>query len=176
MRAVIDTNIVLVANGAHPAVSYDCREKCVSLLSELVRRGTVVIDDGNEIVEEYLRRTRPHTGNRAGDAFLKWLLNNQGNGKRVERVAISSVANHSYAELDALNLPIRIDPSDRKFVAVAAGAASATPIWEATDCKWLDWWQALEAAGLKVEFACPVDVARFYLRKFPKRASPRLPE
>lgn len=175
MRAVVDTNVLLVANGAHDDAGETCRAACTAKLAALAKRGVVVIDDAYQIVEEYLRKTRPRTGKHAGDAFLKWLLNNQANPKRVERVVLAPTGARSYAQVDALNLPHKLDPSDRKFVAVAAGARRATPIIEATDCKWLDWWQDLAAAGVAVEFVCREEIVRFYRRKFPTRSHPSLP-
>jgi hypothetical protein len=175
MRAIIDTNVILVANGAHPDVSESCRDACIDKLTRIVKDGQVVVDDANEIIEEYLRRTEPHKGSRVGDVFLKWLLNNQGNPKRVERVPLSPTGEASYSEYEALNLPHRCDPSDKKFIAVAVRASQQTPISQATDSKWLDWWRSLHESGLAIEFVCPGDITRFYRRKFPSREAPSLP-
>jgi predicted nucleic acid-binding protein len=176
MRAVIDTNVILVANGAHAETSEDCRATCFERLARMARRGRCVIDEGYEILEEYLRKTEPHTSRRAGDVFLKWLLNNQHNPARVERVPITPSSSRTYAELDKLGLSVTIDPSDRKFIAVAAGRRRKPPIWQAADSKWLDWWESLRDVGITVEFLCPDDLIRHYRRKFPKRGAPTLPE
>lgn len=175
MRAVVDTNVILVVNGAHDEVGEACVDSCAAQLLELTRRGRIVIDDANEIVEEYLRKTEPRKGQRLGDAFLKWLLNNQSNPKRVERVTLTQTAGGSYAEINALQLPPTLDPSDRKFVAAAAKAKRPTPILQATDCKWLNWWQELARVGINVQFLCPDDVVRWHRRKYPKAAPPQLP-
>lgn len=176
MRAVIDTNVILVANGAHAGMGDECKLACVERLDAIAKRGRVVVDDGFEILHEYLNRTEPRVGRRAGDVFLKWLLNNQNNPARVERVRITPSAGHSYAEVESLGLPISIDTSDRKFVAVAARRRRKPPIWQAADTKWLDWWQALRVAGIEVEFVCAADLVRHYRRKFPKRPVPSLPD
>lgn len=57
------------------------------------------------------------------------------------------------------------DPADRKFVAVAAVCPEKPPILQAADSKWWDWAKALKRHGLKVEFLCPEDIARFRARK-----------
>ena len=44
MRAVVDTNVVLVANDAHEEVSPECVLACIDRLEALMRHGTVVID------------------------------------------------------------------------------------------------------------------------------------
>lgn len=176
LRAVIDTNVILVANGAHAEMGEECRAACVERLAAIAQHGRVVIDQGYEILGEYLNKTEPHVGKRAGDVFLKWLLNNQHNRQRVERVPITtSGQGRSFAELDRLDLPIDIDASDRKFVATAARPRRKPPIWQAADSKWLDWWQALRDAGIAVQFICAADLARHYRRKFPGRPEPRLP-
>ncbi|MFO1284516.1 MAG: hypothetical protein U1F51_19010 [Burkholderiales bacterium] len=71
MRAVVDTNVILVANGAHRDVGEECHAACTARLFEPAKRGRVVIDDANEIVEEYLHKTEPRRGRRAGDAFFE---------------------------------------------------------------------------------------------------------
>lgn len=175
MRAIVDTNVILVANGAHDDVTDECRDACAEMLLALTRGGRVLIDDANEIVDEYLHKSEPHKGQRLGDAFLKWLLNNQGNRNRVERVPLTRTAGGSYAEVDALEVPLTLDPSDLKFVAVAAAANQSTPILQASDSKWLDWWPELSMVGIEVKFLCPDDIARFHRRKYPKRVPPQLP-
>ena len=45
MRAVVDTNVVLVANGSHADVSPDCVIACIDRLESLMKNGRVVIDD-----------------------------------------------------------------------------------------------------------------------------------
>ena len=175
MRIVVDTNVICIANGAHPDAGDLCRQECIDRLATLTKIGRVVIDDGNEIIEEYLRQTEPRKGQRAGDVFLKWLLNNKANRTRVERVSITPTANGSFAEFDALKLPLSVDPEDRKFIAVAVKPKRKAHIWEGTDSKWLDWWQPLRDAGVQVDFVCPEAMVRYYRRKFPRRAVPRLP-
>jgi hypothetical protein len=53
MTAVIDTNVILVANGQHQAVSTTCEERCAARLYAIVQRGRVAIDDGDRILKEY---------------------------------------------------------------------------------------------------------------------------
>lgn len=52
MRAVVDTNVLLVANGQHAEVSPDCVIACVKRLQTLEKKGVVVIDDGFRILGE----------------------------------------------------------------------------------------------------------------------------
>ncbi|MGD0546847.1 MAG: hypothetical protein ABR991_03375, partial [Terracidiphilus sp.] len=95
--AVVDTNVLLVANGQHPDVSPECVIACVEVLEHLRQRGCVVLDDGYEILSEYSQKTKPNTGNRVGDAFLKWLFQNSGNSHSVAQVQINKHTERGYA-------------------------------------------------------------------------------
>lgn len=173
--AVIDTNVLLVANGCHADVSAACQLECVNRLLAQRQIGVTVIDDSFRILSEYQNKTSPNQPKGVGDSFLKWLLQNQANGALVHRVSITETAPDMYAEFPDAALQPRFDASDRKFAAVANAHHAKPPIWQAADSKWLDWWQALLAQGVKVEFLCPEDVRAAHRKKFPKRRAPVLP-
>jgi hypothetical protein len=175
MKAVIDTNVLLVANGQHADVSAACVSECVRRLQAMQEGGTVVIDDGFRIVGEYLHRNRPNAQKGAGNVFLKWLLQNSASPKRVETVPLTELAPHHYAEFPDPALEPQFDVPDRKFAAVAHAHPEKPPVWQAADSKWLDWWTTLSACGVPVDFLCPDDACRFYAKKFPNRPTPSLP-
>lgn len=174
-RAVIDTNVLLVANGKHHGASAACQDKCIQHLLAQQQAGVTVIDDGHHILSEYLNKTSPNQPKGVGDAFLKWLLQNQGDPKRVNRVAITLIAGNMFSEFPDPALQRRFDAPDRKFAAVAHAHPDRPSIWQAADCKWLEWWPQLQVKGVTVEFLCPVDVKAVYRKKFPKRPTPELP-
>lgn len=173
--AVIDTNVLLVANDRHPDVSLKCVLECVDRLEHIQKTGVVVIDDDWHIVREYLNKTRLKPPKGVGDVFLKWLLQNQSNSQRVHRVHITKISPDTFVEFPDSELQAKFDPSDRKFPAVANAHPDKPPIWQATDCKWLDWWLALHNVGISVEFLCDTNICRFYQAKFPDKALPALP-
>lgn len=175
MKAVIDTNVLLVANGRHSNASPDCMTECVQRLQVMQSSGVVVIDDGFRILSEYQNKTQPHSPKGVGDVFLKWLLRNQANPMRVEQVSLTEREQDCFDEFPDSELEPRFDPPDRMFAAVAHAHPDKPPIWEAVDCKWLDWWPALRARGVKVEFLCPDDVCQFYRKKFGQPV-PALPD
>jgi hypothetical protein len=175
MRAVVDTNVVLVANDAHEDVSPDCVIACIDRLQELMKRGTVVIDDAYRILAEYQHKTTPMKNKRAGDVFVLWLLKNSANSRHVEQVALQEPVPDTFDEFPDAELQAVIDPPDRKFLATAAAHRARPPVWQATDCKWLDWWPRLQATGVTVDFLCEADLCRFYTRKFPDRPLPARP-
>jgi hypothetical protein len=162
---VIDTNVLLVANEQHENVSPEGVINCVQRLECLRKAGCIVLDDGFEILREYSQKTRPNTGNRVGDAFLKWLLQNTGNPQYVEQVRIEKHADRGYAEFpDDVELK-EFDYADRKFVAVAVAHPKCPPILQGSDSKWMLWSERLLEHGIEVEFLCPSDVAGFIKRK-----------
>ncbi len=167
--------MLLVANGQHADVSPECVVTCVKRLQDLQTCGTVVVDDGFRILGEYQKKTQINPPKGVGDVFLKWLLRNAGNSKHVHTVSITETASDHFDEFPTPALQPNFDPPDRKFVAVANAHPGKPPIWQAADCKWLNWWTALSAAGIVVEFLCPDDACRFYAKKFPNQPMPALP-
>jgi predicted nucleic acid-binding protein len=175
MKYVIDTNVILVANGKQD-VSSDCQEQCIRLLQKMKEQGVTVVDDGYRIVKEYQLKTHPNKPKGVGDVFLKWLLQNIADRKHVELVRINETHADEFKEFPDSALQQSFDPPDRKFVAVANSHTEKPPIMQAADCKWLNWWQPLEKHGIRVDFLCPQDVCRFYKAKFPGNPDPQLPE
>jgi hypothetical protein len=175
-RAVIDTNVLLVANGSHPDVSDECRIECVQRLAFQKQQGVTVIDDCFHILREYQNKTHPNRPKGVGDAFLKWLFQNQKTLARVEQVTITEIGENRYSEFPDAELEKCFDPPDRKFVAVSNAHPHKPPILQAADSKWLDWWQPLSHHGIAVDFLCPDDACRFYIGKFPENDRPKFPE
>lgn len=176
MRAVIDTNVLLVANEQHADVSAECVTECVRRLQAMEKTGVVVIDDGFRILGEYQNKTSLNPPKGVGDVFLKWLLRQAGNPARVEQVSLTETAENRFAEFPDPALEPLFDAPDRKFAAVAHVHPDKPPILQAADCKWLDWWPALQVKGVRVEFLCQDDACGFYRNKFPYKPLPALPD
>jgi len=136
---VVDTNVLLVANGQHADISPECVIRGARRLEQLKQDKILVVDDGYEIVREYQNKIQPRTGKGPGDAFLKWALQNLGNPSRCHRVTLNQTGPDMYTEFPDPTLQPQFDPPDRKFA----------------------------AAGISVDFVCPEDVRRFYRHKFP---------
>jgi hypothetical protein len=175
MKAVIDTNVLLVANEQHDDVSPDCVIECVRRLEAMKQVGITVLDDGYRILGEYQNKTCLNPPKGVGDVFLKWLLRHSSS-PRVELVALNETTEDCFVEFPDPALEPLFDAPDRKFAAVAHAHPDNPPIWQAVDCKWLNWWAALQAKGVEVEFLCPQDVCTFYSNKFPEKPVPALPD
>ena len=163
---VVDTNVVLVANGQHADVSPECVSACALALQDVMRAGKLVLDDGFRILLEYQNKTQPKKGNRPGDSFVKWALRSRSNASSVIEVPLMEHEERGFEsfpdDADLLNF----DALDRKFVAVSAAHPDKPPIAQAADSKWLDWAPALKRHGIPVKFLCGVDIQRFHKNKF----------
>jgi hypothetical protein len=163
---VVDTNVVLVANNQHQSVSAGCVAECAKRLQAIMADGKLALDDRFRILQEYQNKTTQRTGNRPGDAFVKWALQNNANSKRVYRVPLREHAIRGFDSFPEDAELANFDPPDRKFVAVACGHPHKLPILQATDSKWLNWTESLKRCGITVEFICQDDIARFHSHKF----------
>lgn len=161
--------------GQHQDISLDCIEVCVTRLTAMEKSGVIVIDDEFLILGEYQNKTNLNPPKGVGDVFLKMLLRNIGNAARVEQVKLTKLSENMYSEFPDQDLQPTFDAPDRKFAAVANAHPDKPPIWQAADCKWLDWWPALQATGINIEFLCPDDACEFYTKKFPQKPKPVFP-
>jgi hypothetical protein len=163
--AVVDTNVLLIANEQHENLSPEGVIICVQTLERLRKSGCVVLDDGHEILREYGQKTKPNTGNKVGDGFLKWLLQNTGNPQCVEQVHIEPHAERGYIQFPDDEDLHEFDHADRKFVAVSIAHQKHPPILQGSDSKWIDWESKLSVHGVVIEFLCRTDVEKFIQRK-----------
>jgi len=162
--SVIDTNVLNVANNG---ASHDpgCVRKCVRRLRQVRDHESIVIDNHWLILREYGRKLNQSGQPGVGDAFLKWILTNQGNPQRCVVVDINPTddSHLNFSEFPKTKALEGFDPDDRKFV--AAAIVAGCPVLVALDT---DWWQArhaLEDAGVKLEFICEAEVAQLAGRR-----------
>ena len=152
-HAVVDANVPIVANGRDGAHHPDCQEACVDALMAIMQQGCVYIDDGGEILIEYARHLHHRGQPGVGDAFFRFVMQNQGNRERVHMVELP-IDEHSrdYVDFPADPRLTRFDPGDRKYAACAK--KSRKPVVNAVDSDWLEFHDALEQNGIVVRFLC----------------------
>ena len=164
---VVDTNVMRAANGQDPEWK-PISSACANRLAKIMNAGRICVDTKYLIVKEYGGKLST-SGSGSGDKFFKWLTQNLKNPKNCEQVAITSLnADHTeFAGFPNLkqDLAALIDPSDRKFIAVAHAHPQKPPILQATDSKWIGWKDGLAAAGITVEFIDEAFLRPFYKRK-----------
>jgi hypothetical protein len=153
--AVVDTNVLIVANEASDHATPECIIASIDALSALRRSGIVALDDQFLILDEYRRLVSLEGQPGVGDAFLRYLYDNLYNDAGCRLVTITATENDSFAEFPVDERLARFDRDDRKFVAVAVGCEPTAEVFNATDT---DWWHhrvALEENGVQVRFLCP---------------------
>jgi len=154
---VVDTNVPVVANGQTEQAGAQCIEACIERLLQIRSEDVIIIDEAGLIFDEY-QHLLAHSGQPgAGDAFFKWVWDNQSNPDHCRRVAITPIDPdpRQFEEFPDDPRLTTFDPSDRKFVAVSVAAGSDPVIVNASDT---DWWNARDALrdnGIGVEFLCP---------------------
>jgi len=153
--AVVDTNVLIVANLDADHASIACIESSIETLSRLRRGHIVALDDGGRILAEYRRYGSLAGQPGIGDAFLRYLYDNLGNKDACELVAITPTDDGSFEEFPSDERLSTFDAGDRKFVAVALGCDPHAKVLNATD---RDWWEHREHLldnGIAVCFLCP---------------------
>jgi len=153
MGVIIDTNVLVVANYRHDIASEHCVERCIDALLES-RNNRVFIDDDQHILNEYRGHCSYSGQPGVGDAFFKWLWDNQGNIRHCRKVSITPHIERQFEEFpEDANLE-GFDRSDRKFVAVAVASNEEPPILNASDTDWWDYREAFEKNGINICFLC----------------------
>ena len=160
MMVVVDTNVVVVANGRSEQASSDCVETCGERLEEIMRgEKTLVLDNRWIILREYMQNLRSN-GADVGDRFLGWILVNKDD--RCDLVSITPVdgSENEFEEFPNDLALDGFDPDDRKFIAVACAHPEKPPILQAVDSQWRDFRDAFRRNGIIVEFICEADIQR----------------
>ncbi len=154
-ECIVDTNVAVVANARDVHAGPDCVIACIDALDRIRSEECLLVDDQSRIIDEYRRHLSPAGQPGAGDAFFKWLWENQGNAERCRRVRITLESSRGFEEFPDDPALAGFHRDDRKFVAVALACGTAPRILNASDT---DWWQyraALKSYGLRIEFICP---------------------
>ena len=117
-------------------------------------KGSVFIDSGMEIIDEYKNHLSFSGQPGTGDMFFKELYNNIGK-PACQKVNITKDNQWGYAEFPHCQELNSFDRSDRKFVAVAVAADKEPIILNATDSDWKNFGDELKKQGIKIEQLCP---------------------
>lgn len=161
---VVDTNVLLVANGG-PSHTASCTLACANQLMKIQKSGCVVLDQGYEILGEYAKKQTANGQPGIGFQFWKWLLNTKGGTDHCQFVKITKVEPAGYEEFPDHEDLVDFDLSDRKFVAVAVAHGSSPLIYQASDSKWWGWKEALQQCRITVEFLCPKEIEEKFQKK-----------
>ena len=148
---VVDTNVAIAANGRDTHADISCQLSCVERIQSLVGEGILAVDDEGLIVQEYGQCLNFAGAPGVGDAFFRYVFNQQYRGDRIRRVIVtrSDDDRRGFSELPKNTF----DRSDRKFLAVAVVANAA--VLNATDSDWEEHAALMEELGVEVDQLCP---------------------
>ena len=155
-KVVVDTNVPIVANGRDTHADDQCQLNCIEKIRAIQATGIVVLDDRELILKEYSSHFSFEGEPGVGDAFYKYISDHLYSEFRVLRVAVTPTNDNrrGFEELPENGL----DPSDRKFLAVAMVANA--PVVNATDSDWYEQRSLLDGLSVTVEQLCPHHAVR----------------
>lgn len=163
----VDTNVLIVANeappggpiGRSPQASPGCVLAAVKKLLEISRSGRIALDSLGLVLREYRVARMSYAGQPGfGDAFFKWVHENQANPEfcDVVDIHVRGGTNDEFVEFPTDVGLTSFDRSDRKFVAIVIGfRPKVAVVLNAVDSDWWDHREGLSRNGIKVEFVCP---------------------
>jgi hypothetical protein len=130
---------------------------CIDELLIAQSQHLVLLDDRGFILDEYRRCLSPSGQPGPGDAFFKWLWNNQANPNHCRKVPVTPLDS---GDTDFLEFPddpelAGFDRSDRKFVATVISDGGGASVINASDTDWSIFREPLERNGVHVRFICP---------------------
>jgi hypothetical protein len=150
--AVIETNVLIVANGKSDQANDACMGKCIDLLLEVSEAALVALDRGGKIFDEYPVYCDYSGEPGSGDEFFVWVHENKWTS--CELVSIKPHDDIGYEEFPDTPELAKFDLSDRKFVATALGCVPTATIYNAVDSDWSQSASALAAARVHVTELC----------------------
>ncbi len=172
-KCLVDTNVILIADGKNDDAGNRCIANCIKKLSEVCRDGGLVLDDGDRIFSEYLNKTKPWNPQTSGELFVKWVNDNRMNPVRCDRVQITPTDDdaENFEEFPTDPRLARFERADRAFVAVANAHPEKPPIAVAidTDYRMPDHRAAFADSGITIDYLCEDDLDRVYERKYGER-------
>ena len=158
-RCVIDTNVLITANKAarlnmnDDVLNYPhLIEACIKTLQKIRDKGIyVVLDVGDEIFAEYIKHLSFSGQPGLGDSFFKWLYTARWSFPDSERIRLHK-SKSGYVEFPSAMESAGVDPSDKKFFAVANAHPAKPDILEAVDADWWKWVDAAKQCGIRIRF------------------------
>ena len=164
---IIDTNVMVVANGkaAAPQARCKCIIRCRARLAEILRGAEMILlDDKKRMIQEYKNNLNAK-GRGHGDRFWQELVRRMWRQKegqeKVIRVCITPAAGNGtdFEEFPNEDASLKdFHKKDRKFVAVALAYqrdhGQEAPILQAEDSGWDEFREALAAHGVRVDSIC----------------------
>lgn len=159
--SIVDTNVLLVANGIHDDANAEpgtpCRLSAIDSLVKVMEERTLALDGGREILNEYSRKCSYAGQPGVGDRFFLWAHQNAAS---LTAVTLTAHPDRGFAEFPDDPALVGFDPDDRVFVATAMAGPQPNRIVNAVDSDYRNHQLALQRAGITVDELCPGLLAR----------------
>ena len=160
---IVDTNVIIAANGKAAHASLDDVERCQKRIKQILyQHETSLVDAGWRILNEYKRYVNLQTRKGIGDLFVKTLLQNLMRRSRIclmVHITPSDGSDTDFAEFPTTEALSDFDVADRKFIAVAIAYErdynQKATILQALDRKWEPFRDTFEQEGVQIDFLCP---------------------
>ena len=153
---IVDTNVAVVANNKEPTPERRaCAVKCIARLRHIQATCCLLLDDQNLILTEYQKELDFSGQPGTGDAFFKWLFENQARQKHCRKVHVRPHPERGFEEFPEAPDLNTFDRDDRMFVAIAVASGTSPQVLNASDTDWWDHHHALQQHGVEVVFLCP---------------------
>jgi len=163
--AVVDENVPIVANDIiragsklvpiAPQADDACRLAVVQRLRQLTTTGIIVIDDAGEVIQRYRGYLSGKGQPGLGDAFLKYLADNEFNSTKVSRIPLLKTCDGSYDAFPRDPDLKTFDLDDRIYVALVLASQRSAILLNAVDSDYSHHQAALTRHGVRVEELCP---------------------
>ena len=148
MANIIDVNILVTANGKGEISTSKEQLKCVRFL-EKAQQELLLLDDEYEIYKEYQKYNSYKGQPGLGDAFFKYVHENQAVINRIKKVGCGSFSDEGY---DIVPTELKgFDRSDHKYLACGIAVGCKVGIFNATDSDWADWKVRIEQKFRKIK-------------------------
>lgn len=152
---VVDTNVLVVANGRDTHASQKCQLATIEALQSVKDTDSLILDTGRRILDEYRKHCVYSGEPGVGDQFFIWAFNQQAGLRSVSLVENEERGFDEFPDDPTL---ATFDPDDRVFVAVSIAAGIDNIILNAVDSDYIIHQDGLEAAGVHVEELCPSEL------------------
>ena len=109
----MDTNVAVTANFMASQADLACEEACIRAIRQVQAERKTLLDNQGLILEEY-RRNLSHSGQPGlGDAFFKWLWENQAHPQRcrIVPVTVEDLQNSPRIPASALSIALTASSS-----------------------------------------------------------------
>ena len=152
-HVVIDSNVLVAANGESDQANSHCVDVCIEMLHEARESWTIALDRDGEIIAEYSTKCVFGGKPGLGHEFFRWVFDN-----RYAICHLVDITRHSEREFE--EFPDRedlkaFDRSDRKFAATALTSVPQATVWNAVDSDWSECEVGFAAIGLDITELCP---------------------